>query len=95
MDGVPTILRIRCKPNFLLNTPDRFSRDRIYCPHRHLACVTISWVGIGDTFQPIVFDSFRVTTFPTLLSRRRGDNVDTSPNNEDEWGRYGKTKFAL
>lgn len=95
MEGVPTILRMRCNPNFLLNTPDLLSRERIYWPQRHFPWVTISCVGIDGTFQPIVFDNFRVTASPTLLKRRRADSVETSVRNDDECSDTGKLNLRL
>lgn len=67
------MLRILCSPSFLLKTPARFKRLRMYWPHRHLPCVIMSCAGICGLLQPIVLDSFRVTTSLTLLSRRRAE----------------------
>lgn len=35
----------------------------------------MSWVGIGGAFQPIVLESFLVTTSLTLLRRLRADEA--------------------
>lgn len=75
-DGVPIMLRSRCNPNFLVNSPDRFKRFRMYWPHRHFPCVTKSCVGTTTgSFHPMVLDNLRVTTSLTLLNRRRADIV--------------------
>lgn len=81
IDGVPMILLILCSPNFRLKTPARFSRHRIYCPHKHLPWVIMSAVGIV-CFHPIVLDNFRLKASPTLLSRRLADSAAGSPSSE-------------
>lgn len=90
------MLRSRCKPNFLVKSPDRFNRLRIYWPHRHLPCVTRSCVGTTvGSFHPIVLDNFRVTTSLTLLNRRRADKVLTSLSSDDECSAMGKLNLRL
>lgn len=94
-DGVPIMLRNRCKPNFLVNTPDRFKRFRMYWPHRHFPCVTRSCVGTtAGSFHPIVLDNFRVTTSLTLLNRRRAETVFGSVSNDVVF-KSGKLNFRL
>lgn len=95
-DGVPIMLRSRCRPSFLVNSPDRFKRFRMYWPHKHLPCVTKSWVGtITGSFHPMVLDSLRVTTSLTLLKRRRAENVLASLNRDDECNTMGKLNLRL
>lgn len=94
-DGVPIMLRNRCKPNFFVNSPDRFKRFRMYWPHRHLPCVTKSCVGTTTgSFHPIVLDSFRVTTSLTLLNRRRAEIVFGSLSNDVVFNN-GKLNFRF
>lgn len=90
------MLRSRCRPNFFVNSPDRFNRFRMYWPHKHFPCVTKSCVGITTgNFHPIVLDNFRVTTSLTLLNRRRAENVFGSLSNDDECNAMGKLNFRL
>lgn len=106
MVGVPTILLILCSPSFLLNTPDFFSRHRMYWPQRHFPCVMMSCDGSTGCFHPIVLDSFLVTTSLTLLSRRRANDAVLDGCNEPaliepggspcrtvEWRLAGKLNF--
>lgn len=94
-DGVPIMLRSRCKPNFFVNSPDRFKRFRIYWPHKHFPCVTKSCVGTTTgSFQPMVLDNFRVTTSLTLLNRRRAEIVFGSQSNDVVFNN-GKLNFRF
>lgn len=94
-DGVPMMLRNRCKPNFFVNNPDRFRRFRMYWPHRHFPCVTKSCVGTTTgSFHPIVLDNFRVTTSLTLLNRRRAEIVFGSLSNDVVFNN-GKLNFRF